>query len=126
MDVSNGSVAHAGVEERVLSCTRLLPTDLALHILLRRIDNSTVNLNDFLITLFAEGGAGCVVTQGGIAAVFLRRLLALIVLTPVVLDIELDPAQLDHIALLQLVVEVVLGRLGVSDHDEHLVVHVLV
>ena len=60
---------------------------------------------------------------------FLRRLLdymLVFVTTLVVLDIELDATKLDNVTSIELVVEVVLSRLGVSDNDKHFVVYVLV
>ena len=43
-----------------------------------------------------------------------------------IFNVELDSAELDDITPVHLVVEIVLGRLGVANNDEHLVVYVLV
>jgi len=54
MDEPDRAVAHAAVEERVLTCGRVFPADLALHVVLGGIDDTAVDLDRLFLELLAQ------------------------------------------------------------------------
>jgi hypothetical protein len=54
MDEPDRAVAHTAVEERVLACGRVFPTDLALHVVLGGIDDTAVDLDRLFLELLAQ------------------------------------------------------------------------
>ena len=64
MDVSNRTIALAGVEKRVLRSRSVVPADLALNVrACFGINNPAVDLNSFLLELIAKGIQRVVVYQ---------------------------------------------------------------
>ena len=98
------------------------------------VDHSAVDLDSFLLELFTIRverivwilglAVHLVVKLLLVAAIFLAA--ALGEPRPVIFHVKLDATKLDDVSSAQLVVEVILGRFGVADDHEHLVVDILV
>jgi hypothetical protein len=130
MDVSNRTIALAGIQKRVLRGRSVVPADLALNVrACFGINNPAVDLNSFLLELIAKGIQRVVVYQLLINATHVMSILwvlggphiELIVgaaigllvarlreLCSIVFHVELDPTQLDNVTTTEFVIEVVL------------------
>jgi hypothetical protein len=146
MNEANRSIALARIQKWVAIALLIAPADLALDVALCGIDNSAVNLYGFFREVIATDPVLFLLVPDTLALLergwthgFLAINVCLAQLSAVVLDLELDPPQLDYVSLLQTIVlwsriKTTLGgtyclRSGafkVAHNYEHLVIHVLI
>ena len=111
MNETNRSIALARVQKRVAIALLVAPADLALDVTLCGIYNPAVNLDGFFreviatdpVLLFLVPDPLALLERGGTHG-FLAINVSLAQLSAVVLDLELDPPQLDNVSLLQAIV----------------------
>jgi hypothetical protein len=111
MNEANRSIALARIKKWVAIALLVAPTDLALDVALCGIDNSAVNLYGFFREVIATDPVLFLLVPDTLALLergwthgFLSINVGLAQLSAVVLDLELDPPQLDYVSLLQAIV----------------------